>query len=108
METNETKHTPGPWWTQASTANGEPEIVVNRPWSAGGASVCVVESSRRHDVLLADARLIAAAPELLEALELALQGLDIAATKQLPEFIGFVLTADKARAAIAKARGGAK
>jgi hypothetical protein len=53
----------------------------------------------------ADARLIAAAPELLEALGLALQGLEIAATKQLPEFIGFVLTADKARAAIAKAKG---
>lgn len=48
------------------------------------------------------------AGELLEALELALQGLDIAATRQLPEFIGFVLTADKARAAIAKARGGAR
>jgi hypothetical protein len=93
-------HTLGPWWTQASTANGEPEIVVNRPWSAGGASVCVVESSRRHDVLLADARLIAAAPELLEALE-------TLANEEWRDDSDPILenARTKARAAIAKAKG---
>jgi len=100
METNETKHTPGPWGV----------------WSIGGSQVITDNAMGRHLAKIingapeheANARLIAAAPELLEALELALQGLDIAATKQLPEFIGFVLTADKARAAIAKARGGVR
>lgn len=57
----------------------------------------------------ANARLIAAAPELLDALKLALQGLDVAASNS-PDtdehaFIGYVLAADKARAAIAKAEG---
>ncbi len=89
-------HTPGPW--AVSTAG---DIWIK----AGPLHVATIPRAGDGDWSESNARLIAAAPELLEALELALQGLDIAATKQLPEFIGFVLAADKARAAIAKAKG---
>jgi hypothetical protein len=91
-------HTPGPWHLSNLAANGEQEISISRSYESGGASVAVVESSRDHSRLLADARLIAAAPDLLEALE------ELLADRYLADPIN----ADrmkKARAAIAKATG---
>ena len=58
------------------------------------------------DETISNARLIAAAPELLEALELALATLERVKPDSLP-FDSTKGTKDFARAAIAKAKGGA-
>jgi hypothetical protein len=92
---NAAKHTPGPWVINDLYAETEihgPQnsgamIAVMRPW--GMASD---EPNPQH----ANARLIAAAPELLEAL----QGVLRVADRATDEF-------DAARAAIAKATGSA-
>ena len=43
--------------------------------------------------------------ELVEVLKLALSGLDVASTLESDSFIGFVMAADRARAALAKVGG---
>jgi hypothetical protein len=60
MTTNETKHTPGPWKV-AGHGNGKQELPIYGP---SGEIACI-----RGEAHLADARLIAAAPELLAALQ---------------------------------------
>jgi hypothetical protein len=79
------KHTPGPW-KQGST---HPENV-----SAGSALVCTTLSRGRfNDEQKANARLIAAAPDLLEALQTMLKHPDTMTAKLV------------AQAAIARAAG---
>ena len=93
----EKKHTPGPWEVNG---NGENEI----------CQLDIVTITANHDInddgperVEADAALIAAAPELLEALE------------RLTEYIDAYIVVDQlgenlkdiARAAIRKAKGGA-
>jgi hypothetical protein len=65
-----TQHTPGPW-----KAQGWNDLVVN---SANGDTIlaCPGSSSGGIDEMQANARLIAAAPELLTALEWALEQLE--------------------------------
>jgi hypothetical protein len=90
MSTTEGQHTPGPW-TWERDDSGWADVLVG----AGGAVVLDADDTV-SPVLEDDARLIAAAPDLLAALEvlLAFEGWD--------EF----LRAMKAgRAAIARARG---
>ena len=92
------KHTPGPW---AYHNTPTPFIYVN----AGGLPICQIYTSTAHGQSMgeqfANARLIAAAPELLEALQ-----------KMLPELRGLSIVSDtaaemlrEAEAAIAKATG---
>lgn len=103
------KHTKGPW---------EKSAQLNGPWwhissmhTVGGnatlsgkqAIACVHGESKRGssayaEMFEANARLIAAAPELLEALELCLHAVCLAGWEG-------DLCAEKARAAIAKATG---
>lgn len=81
------KHTPGPWRIHSDYIESDT-----------GYEVCQVKTNhpRNADTQAANARLIAAAPDLLKACQSAERhGL-------LPEF-----TCDKLRAAIAKATGGA-
>ena|SRR6185295_5830279 len=75
--------------------------------------VYCVNSAKGHEIAYGlremDARLISAAPDLLEALQLALKGLRLAAETS-PErddeaWLGYVLSHDKAVAAILKATG---
>ena len=91
-------HTPGPW---AHHNTPTPFIYVN----AGGLPICQIYTSTAHGQSMgeqfANARLIAAAPELLEALQ-----------KMLPELRGLSIVSDtaaemlrEAEAAIAKATG---
>lgn len=91
-------HTPGPWliipggdeWSQGRIATIEPKpetMISENYWT-------VAEVNNRRDEREANARLISAAPDLLEALEAVVSVADRATT----EF-------DLARAAIAKARG---
>lgn len=90
------KHTPGPW-----AVNGWSVTIGNWSISTAMPRATIEESD-------ANARLIAAAPELLEALNWALKNLEEIA---LPEFekqgrVTSINNAiEKARAAIAKAEG---
>ena len=87
-----TKHTPGPW-----THHPEDNIILDASgrrlieWQARSVSVSVEERD-------ANARLIAAAPELLEALEVVLHLCTVIGAPDGPAL-------DMARDALAKARG---
>lgn len=93
----ETKHTPGPWsinaWPQAGT-----DIAI------GAIGTPLIAKVPLRDVSIigqqANADLIAAAPELLEACQLMLTCMGLAGWEN-------DLAAIKARTAIAKAAGGA-
>lgn len=124
MKTKQTTHTPGPWiakeWgendgydcitpavrIEADKPDGRTIVVVdaaNYGWNRtglGNAAPANHEESRAR--VLADARLIAAAPELLEALRVALEIIE----GEYPaddEIAAPVVS--KIRAAIAKAKG---
>ena len=90
-------HTPGPWRVdRGSMLDGVNVITPRNEW------ICYLGMASRPDVV-ADASLIAAAPELLEALEEADRSLEQAA-----QLNPAVMAAHAAiRAAIAKARGAA-
>lgn len=98
---SELKHTPGPWewWTSNSFL---------RLSSRGGKDGGVIDSFKMSDghtslsVNREDMALIAAAPDLLEALQLLLKQAQSRATTTYPEWHGAV---NKARAAISKATG---
>lgn len=60
-----TKHTPGPW--QYAFEGGTVAFIVEADGTTV-AKVSVTENSTAHTALSANARLIAAAPDLLEAL----------------------------------------
>ena len=93
---SETKHTPGQWET------------LDNSIIAGAICIAVIEDDGGYeapaDQRLANARLIAAAPELLEALEAILK-----VGKGVPgplNMIGTQMVREFARAAIAKAKEG--
>ena len=87
MENKKSKHTPGPWGV--TRLQGVEYVTID----GGRVSVARVSALKTGE---ANARLIAAAPELLAALELALIAIDEDAAPKV---------AGMARAAIAKARG---
>ena len=106
-----TKHTPGPWmicyWSDGGARYIGPD---NTQWVAR-----IAEDNIPEDIRLANARLIAAAPDLLEALQeacdLALGDAHEPSSKCVdtcdnPIYCGEEWAiAQKARAAIAKAKG---
>ena len=93
-----TQHTPGPWVTDR---NQHGECHVMDEFGIAIADMAVDYSSiKKIEEHEANARLIAAAPELLEALKDMLDGHEDACTGYGEG------AADKARAAIAKATGG--
>ena len=109
----QTAHTPGPWVIDGDTIQGAPELNGEQPHAVEATCVAVVLSrergSYRHypkERATANARLIAAAPELLAALEKMLARWDALSVEDLGP--GCRAIADNARAAIAKATGGAK
>jgi hypothetical protein len=82
------EHTPGPWvWTDYGELSGAGDVVMDADYFS--------EPSE------ADARLIAAAPDLLAACEAMLVELD-----EWEQELGRHPACDLARAAIAKAKGG--
>lgn len=87
----ETKHTPGPWFV---TGTGLSRYVEGRVRPGVLQEVAWCGATEVQDQMEANARLIAAAPELLEALKAVISVADRATV----EF-------DMARAAIAKATG---
>ncbi|RRV80383.1 hypothetical protein [Stutzerimonas stutzeri] len=88
-------HTPGPW-----SIDKEERWVIHEPEGKSGTLV-VPEIYLDDDEAIANARLIAAAPELLAALESAQMAL-MGYTHQNAVTLAAL---EKARAAIAKARG---
>ena len=88
------KHTPGPWKYGAELSSRTGEWLISFDAGNRGRGIGIAETRPGSGQEEANARLIAAAPELLEALEELL-----AETRINGAF------ADKARAAIAKARG---
>lgn len=93
---SKSKHTRGPWYRSGKTVYALNEQGFNR------FSALVQDARTGDEELEANARLIAAAPELLEALIMCCQSM----SSVLPDFNPFDQAAyDKARAAIAKAEG---
>jgi hypothetical protein len=94
-----TQHTPGPWKVKAGTnavLAGRKQICSH----VNAASALPVNILEDQEIAQANARLIAAAPDLLEALQDALCALECCG-KDYP-------AASKAKAAIAKATGETK
>ena len=105
------KHTPGPWISDGETIDlFDFELENRRFWiSADGMVIGYVDGfgNKDNEERKANARLIAAAPDLLEALQLAMPVLE-SMRKQWPrcthdDSLDLLQTA---RAAIAKATGG--
>ena len=91
------KHTPGPWFANSGGQVWSDRL--NRPANAlADVYSCTANERGQDEERNANARLIAAAPEMLEALRAALPGL---------ESEGFD-SAEIVRVAIAKATGGGK
>lgn len=86
-------HTPGPWTTQHPQGTFETFI-----WQAEPHSVLLASAHGLNRE--ANARLIAAAPELLEAVYQLVQWADCMGGFEAPQW-------GRARAALAKAKGGA-
>jgi hypothetical protein len=107
MNNGTQKHTPGKWTAKQDTANGNDRFILSgrngafghwQGWAADGVT------TEEEDA--ANARLIAAAPDLLEALEeltrIGCFGFDVSS---LPETAPRRMAVEQARAAIRKARG---
>ncbi|CAB4122389.1 hypothetical protein UFOVP37_8 [uncultured Caudovirales phage] len=94
------KHTPGPWAMPDSGQGRISKVGANGGWDGLIATADCGDYARSRSEGLANARLIAAAPELLEALKDMLDGHEDACTGYGEG------AADKARAAIARATGG--
>jgi len=91
------KHTPGPWAMDEDKYGEEIDVYPLKdgpPPMGRWAEICTVKDYESQDEMRANARLIAAAPDLLEALKLACE---------LLEYGGFDM--EKFHAAIAKAEG---
>lgn len=98
-----TQHTPGPW-AFALEADGGFEITgVGGHQKSFGYVICARGEHRKSDETHANAKLIAAAPDLLNALELAMATLErVKPSRPCDSTQG---TRDVCNAAIAKARG---
>ena len=106
------KHTPGPWVSSEVNQLGSP-VVVGFTVTAGRASVAKIahrlsgfSAAPPNEAAEANARLIAAAPELLDALKAfveAMAAVNPLDPADLPRRMGLLVPA--ARAAIAKAEG---
>lgn len=90
-------HTPGPWATKEGDRSRREMSLIAKACDADfiiGYAICEAQNKEQREEDLANARLIAAAPDLLSAL----QGVLRIADRKTAEF-------DAARAAIAKAEG---
>lgn len=102
---SEGKHTPGPW-EYVRDEDGSFDVCQQTgapitTWSSDVCRVYQINGTQPEDVAEANARLIAAAPELLEALELLVEDFTEQGDYEDYERLKSVI---KTRAAIAKAR----
>lgn len=104
---SEAKHTPGPWVVRLEGREGQEVIVrstvLEEDFLDGGMyEPTVADLHRGGDGNIHTAHLIAAAPELLEALQLLLNEVDESAVAGATDY-GWPIAVEKSRAAIAKA-----
>ena len=105
-----TQHTPGPWRV-ATTPDSprEKAVRLTRFHSIGvngGPAIAILPDGQR-DILDANARLIAVAPELLAALRELLKHRAPMFSSDEPQATNYQNAVNRARAAIAKAEGSA-
>lgn len=104
------EHTPGPWSLGHETSKNDPDTSFRGPFInvvAGlGFSLPALAAGETMVEARANARLIAAAPELLEALEQAAERFDFAAHRDKNQAGLWATAAKEARAVAEKARGG--
>lgn len=93
------KHTPGPWTVDTTLITGRG---IKIPISSDHWEVCTIETDDTDDNAAADARLIAAAPDLYEACE-AIEVLSISDEWATPEHI--TVAVEAVLKALKKARG---
>ena len=107
--TQKAKHTPGPWEADLKRHNGHCGISINAPDDIQVATVYlnIINSEWKHPIVrpqnnesVNNARLIAAAPEMYEALKIL-----ITKTKQLERFDMESYEVEQAKLAINKAEG---
>lgn len=94
------KHTPGPWKYGIELSSRSGEWLISFDAGYRGRGICIAETRPGTGHEEANARLIAAAPELLEALEEAVCALEVCGKDYRATEI--------ARTAIAKAKGETK
>ncbi len=100
------QHTPGPWFVSTATHLTLGAILaVSAKEGDGVDAVCIVDLLPGDEESKANAHLIAAAPDLLEALKLCEGNISSLLASTHPRVYGEWL--DFVRAAIAKAEGGA-
>lgn len=100
------KHTPGPWFITGSMTKYVEARIPGRMIQEVAACGPTAADDGYGEQQMANARLIAAAPDLLEALEYAVVDFDNwAAHEDNHPHEHLVAWAEKARAAIAKAKG---
>lgn len=104
----QTKHTPGPW-AVCEDASGDTFVAAMMDSAQTICEFGCADNDSDQAQIEADARLVAAAPDLLEALEWATAEID-GRTRYAPDCHYTALeqrenAIDKARAAIARARG---
>lgn len=95
-------HTPGPWRIFAPFGLERAEIVTDRATADETESIISFDGEENTE---ANARLIAAAPDLLEALEFFFNIMHDFESSRRKGYVTFAL--NQARAALAKAKGGA-
>lgn len=93
------KHTPGPWYTAVTVGN---DIAILGQTAGNVCVIRIIYPHRSEQEQIANARLIAAAPDLLAVLQLALKEHDEYEAGQRI----YDAWVEPARAAIAKAMGG--
>jgi hypothetical protein len=105
---SETPWTPGPWFASDWSLDDGPNATTiesrkhtGSTWWPGGVEKIRIADTADGTNPLADARLIAAAPELAEALEKCLRDLEFAEEERAVK----LESASAARAALAKAKG---
>lgn len=100
MSNSNSRHTPGPWKAERHKNKQFPTCLEIEIWNQNTHITTIHEHVENVKIDLANARLIAAAPELLEALEQAKVRLECAGLNDT--------TLDIIKQAIAKAKGGAE
>lgn len=97
-----TKHTPGPWWVGTGTSDQlGPVLAIVRKEESCGAAIAVIDTVTGDEVSQENARLIAAAPDLLAACIQAVTELEDCCTTPSDDWDFY----EKLKAAITKAEG---
>ena len=107
MDKNKPSHTPGPYVIKRATYIKPLEIYVMSDKAINVCTVWAEDENGKKLPMAANARLFAAAPDLLEACKalLALESSPDAPTGQLEFLEALQAVSDKARAAVEKAEG---